>query len=289
VVEPVERDSRGILHPRRGLERFRLDRVAPGPDVGRFIDRYWIASWALPDGESHEQHILVHPVVNIVATPAGATVGGVSRRRFTQNLTGTGRVLGVMSRPGGFAAYVDTPVSELTDRTLPLTDVVPGAAHFERQVGAALRAGVDGPELTAIADDALAATTPGAPHPCEETIAWAESIAHDRDIVRVDDLARAVGVSIRALQRRFAEHVGVSPKWVIRRYRLYEIAERAARDEAIDWAELAARLGYADQAHLVRDFTRAVGQPPERYARAARQKPSAQNRSQSGGRATTSA
>jgi AraC-like DNA-binding protein len=33
----------------------------------------------------------------------------------------------------------------------------------------------------------------------------------------------------------------------------------------VDWAALAADLGYADQAHLTRDFTAALGMPPSRF------------------------
>jgi AraC-like DNA-binding protein len=83
----------------------------------------------------------------------------------------------------------------------------------------------------------------------------------------VDAVAAAAGLSVRTLQRLFAEHVGVSPKTVIRRYRIYEAAERARAGERVDWATLAPELGYSDQAHLVRDFTAAFGMPPERYAR----------------------
>uniref|UniRef100_UPI0036F1D34D helix-turn-helix domain-containing protein n=1 Tax=Fodinicola feengrottensis TaxID=435914 RepID=UPI0036F1D34D len=43
---------------------------------------------------------------------------------------------------------------------------------------------------------------------------------------------------------------------------------RARADGAdIDWAELAAHLGYADQAHFTRAFTATVGVSPARYAR----------------------
>ena len=34
---------------------------------------------------------------------------------------------------------------------------------------------------------------------------------------------------------------------------------------AVNWAPLAAELGYADQAHLTRDFTATIGVPPTRY------------------------
>ena len=53
--------------------------------------------------------------------------------------------------------------------------------------------------------------------------------------------------------------MGVSPKWVMRRARLHEAAERADSGEVVDWAALAADLGYADQAHLTRDFTATIG------------------------------
>src|SRR6266540_740514 len=60
----------------------------------------------------------------------------------------------------------------------------------------------------------------------------------------------------------------VAPKWVSRRCRLQQAAQRAAGGEEIAWVRLAADLGYSDQAHFTRDFTAAVGTSPTRYARA---------------------
>jgi AraC-like DNA-binding protein len=81
----------------------------------------------------------------------------------------------------------------------------------------------------------------------------------------VDDLAAAAGRSPRALQRLFREYVGVTPKWVLRRLRLQEAAERMA-DGTGDWAALALDLGYFDQAHFINDFRRVVGRSPAEYA-----------------------
>jgi len=97
-----------------------------------------------------------------------------------------------------------------------------------------------------------------------------ERIRADRTVRRVADLARAEGLSVRALQRLFAAYVGVSPKWAILRYRLHEAMEVAGTRRDLDWAGLAADLGYADQAHLARDFTATVGLPPAAYADAVR-------------------
>jgi len=65
----------------------------------------------------------------------------------------------------------------------------------------------------------------------------------------------------------FDDYVGVSPKWVIQRYRLHEAAERIARGGVEDFADLALELGYADQAHFIRDFKKLVGRSPAEYAR----------------------
>jgi AraC-like DNA-binding protein len=62
-------------------------------------------------------------------------------------------------------------------------------------------------------------------------------------------------------------HVGVGPKWIVRRSRVQDAAERVARGERIDWAATAQELGYHDQAHLIRDFRAQVGFTPAAYAR----------------------
>ena len=74
---------------------------------------------------------------------------------------------------------------------------------------------------------------------------------------------------MRSLQRVFADYVGAGPKWVIQRCRLQDAAARVAVAVAIDWASLAAELGFADQAHLTRAFTATIGIPPATYARQA--------------------
>jgi AraC-like DNA-binding protein len=254
VVDPVERDARGILAPDAGLQRFRLTRHEPSATVARFVDRYWVAEWDLPPGHTYPQHVLTHPVVNIVIGVDGATVSGVRRTRFTALLEGRGRVLGIMFRPAGFRPLLAAPMSAITDRVLPLAEVLGPVDLGER------------PEPEDV-DAWLGGIVPPDPQPSERTTLLVERVAADRSVRRVDELADIAGVGIRALQRDFADHVGISPKWVIRRYRLYEAAEQAARGSGVGWASLATELGYSDQSHLTRDFTAAVGMPPDAYAR----------------------
>lgn len=254
MVRPVAEDARGIIAPDAGLRRFRLTRHAPSEPVARFVDRYWAATWDLD--EPYTQRVLSHPVVNVVFGYGPAAVSGVTTRVTSRRLEGAGRVLGVMFRPAGFRPFLGGPMSTITDRVLPVAEVF----------GPSLEEVVEG-GLVSDLDEVLVGLVPVEPQGSEETTRIVERVAADPKLVRVDDLAAEVDLSVRQLQRRFADHVGVGPKRVVRRYRLYEAAERARKGAVEDWAALAVELGYSDQSHLTRDFTAAIGMPPDRYAK----------------------
>ena len=240
-------DARGIVAPDQGLQRFRLDRHDPSPAVARFVAWYWEVTWDLD--EPYEQPVLTHPVVNVVLGEGPPTVYGPPTRIGVRVLEGAGRVLGVMFRPAGYRPLAGGPMTAMVDQVLP----------FDADVAA---------EVDAV-DALLAARLPTEHRASEDTTAVVERIAADPALVRVSTLADELGISERQLQRRFADHVGFSPKQIVRRYRLYEAAERA-RGGAVDWAAVAADLGYADQSHLTRDFTAALGVPPGRYSEMAK-------------------
>ena len=92
-----------------------------------------------------------------------------------------------------------------------------------------------------------------------------DRIFTEPEIRTVDDLTKLARIGKRSLQRIFREYVGVSPKWVIRRYRLHELVERLHAGARMDGAALAAELGYFDQAHLINDFRSMIGYSPSEY------------------------
>jgi AraC-like DNA-binding protein len=94
-----------------------------------------------------------------------------------------------------------------------------------------------------------------------------DAIIGDRAITKVDNLVHQFNLSKRTLQRLFSQYVGVSPKWVIKRYRLQEAADQLADGTAVDWPKMALDLGYFDQAHFIKDFKMLVGRTPGEYAR----------------------
>jgi AraC-like DNA-binding protein len=89
-------------------------------------------------------------------------------------------------------------------------------------------------------------------------------IIHDRDITKVEHLVDRFNIAKRTLQRLFSQYIGVSPKWVIQRYRMHEAGELI--ESGMDLTRLAMNLGYTDQAHFSKDFKAAIGKSPKQYA-----------------------
>jgi AraC-like DNA-binding protein len=81
----------------------------------------------------------------------------------------------------------------------------------------------------------------------------------------VDALSAHLGLGPRQLQRLFAEHVGLSPKTMGRIVRLQSFLSAARATPDASGAELALRSGYADQAHLIRDFREFAGTTPRAW------------------------
>lgn len=92
-----------------------------------------------------------------------------------------------------------------------------------------------------------------------------DKVKEDRTIQTVDQIAKLFSTNVRSLQRLFREYVGVSPKWVIQRFRIQEVAERIEKEKFIHYAEMALDLGYYDQAHFIKDFKNTIGLSPEEY------------------------
>ncbi len=266
--QPQTTSEYGILGI-RDLD-FQLDRAPASDDLGELVERHWLIRWDLPAGRRAAVTLLPHPCVNLVYDQGQVVIAGVGRERFRYEYEGTGRVFGVKFRPGGFLPFLRRPVGTLTDQYLPLA-VLWGAADADR-LARDLAAAPDLDALVAAAERHLRARWPPADPDVALVGRIAQDLLHNRAITRVDDVTARFGLSTRSLQRLFQRYVGVSPKWVLQRYRLHEAASRLAEGTGGTWAEVAVDLGYFDQSHFIRDFTRAIGLTPVAYAEACARK-----------------
>jgi AraC-like DNA-binding protein len=271
---PATATTSGILRPDEFAARVQLSRPPAGAAVEPWVEHYWTVRWDLTDGEPYCSELVPHPALNITVesgtTPhhglemPAVLLTGVTTRRFQFTATGEGRVFGVKFRPGGFGALAGEDVSRWTDRICPLAAVL-GAVAADRILHDVL-AEPDDADRAAVMDAALAARAPDPDPRYEQVLAIVAELIADPSLTSVDAVCRRFALTPRTLQRLFHRYVGVGPKWVLRRYRLHDAVTLIDADHDVDLAELAANLGWFDQAHFTREFTEQVGVSPRAYA-----------------------
>ncbi|WP_158289539.1 DUF6597 domain-containing transcriptional factor [Paenibacillus flagellatus] len=172
------------------------------------------------------------------------------------------RYFGIRFFPGGLYRLFRVPSAEFTDRLVPLDDVAGAQGRllaerlsecgtFAERVAAAERFLLDAlrrgtlPETDAAFGNAL------------------YELFRSEGAAPIAELARSSGVGERALNRLFGRWTGLAPKTFARIVRFQLVLSGLERGFGPDdWAGAAARYGFADQAHLIRDFRSLYGDSP---------------------------
>jgi AraC-like DNA-binding protein len=185
---------------------------------------------------------------------AGLTDGPVRIRSG-----GAAHCLQVDFTPLGARRFFGRPMHELTGRMVHIDDLGDPALRALRDRLGEMRRWS---RRFALAVDAVSrrlsegrALTPAT--------AWAyDRIVAAGGAVRVAAIAERLEWSRKHLATRFRDEVGMSPKTIARIARFNRAQAMAASGDADGWADVAAACGYADQAHLVREYAEFAGATP---------------------------
>ena len=247
----------------------RLARYAVDRAVADLVRHVWVPRWQLPAGVVVEQGVLEYPSANLVIEADAAALYGPELGRGHQRLEGAGWAFGALLQPGVARRLVTVPMRGLIGGSVPLQQLrVTDATGLARDVRVAVEAGDDAVAVAAF-EAWLAAQALVVDDDARLVRHVVELAEDDRTILRAEDLADASGVGLRTLQRLVRDQLGLTPKWLIRRYRMQEAAAALAAPDTPSLADLAAQLGFTDQAHLTREFRAVIGETPRRYALAA--------------------
>ena len=234
--------------------------LSPSRAQEPFIEHYW-AQQACSSPVGHTWRIIpdANPYLIFAVSREDSGVHARCfltgpRSRFT-DITMGNRILtcGVRLRPGALPLLTHLPASDFTDRSVLVADVF----------------GADGKLLMEQLGES------GSPIPALRIIAdflgrkWAgqNGIAHlpVGQYARVEDMAAQTSLPIRTLRSRLMQYVGLSPKRVIRIERLQR-ALAGSRGRSVAWAQIAASCGFADQAHMTREFRDLLGESPTEWS-----------------------
>jgi AraC-like DNA-binding protein len=181
----------------------------------------------------------------------GTVIGPMSGVGRTERVD-TPEMLGVYFRPARADRFLRQAIAELTDKAVTVDDVWGSrAARLATELGH-LDEGrrIDRLETALLDRVRLARPSTGSVH----VERLAAHVIRRRGLETVEGLADAAGVSRQHLSRLFRERIGVGPKLYGRLARFQAGLAYVGSDAAVDWAEAAARLGYADQSHMIAEF-----------------------------------
>ncbi|REF35329.1 AraC family transcriptional regulator [Thermasporomyces composti] len=256
----ASRRPRGHLDP--DDEALRIERLPVSPDLSDLARHVWIGRWDVPDGQVRRHRVLPYPGCNLVVTSDEAALYGPASRVFTRELRGRSWVLGVLLQPAATAVLASTRPRALVDGHEPL----PGGPWT---VVRAHMAGDAASVACSLVEEWLrphAERIDATGRLVNEICQVAES---DDSVLTVDDLAARLGMAVRTLNRALSERVGVTAKWLIDRRRLRQAAHVLREHPDTSLADVAAALGFADQAHFTRRYSAIIGESPGTYRRRA--------------------
>ncbi|WP_059010050.1 helix-turn-helix transcriptional regulator [Streptomyces specialis] len=178
-------------------------------------------------------------------------VAGPDTRAHLFGRTVGARYTGVRFEPGAGPDVFGVPADELTDLRVPLADLWPPerVRELAERVAAAPDPGA-----------ALEAVAAGRPRRADPPGPWRRAaVAALGRGLGVADTAALLGLSERQLRRRSLAAFGYGPKTLARVLRMRRALALART--GLPLAEVAARAGYADQAHLAREVKGLTGAP----------------------------
>lgn len=238
----------------------RFARRPPSPDLAPWIVCYWslsatgappFRSRVLPDGSN-----------DLIVDFSGerSFVVGAMPRAEVVALQGHVELLGVRFRPGGALPFLHHPLDELTGRQIELD------ALWGRAAGSLADALAVEPERRL---DHLERALRGALQRRWEDSLVTRAVGWYRrthGTLTVRQVAGALGVGERRLERAFARCVGLSPKRLARVLRFLRTVRNIGRRPEWAGAPLALEAGYADQSHFIREFKALAGVTPTEFA-----------------------
>jgi len=185
-------------------------------------------------------------------------VGAKTHQRIQLESQGHTETFTILFEPTGFQALFGLPGTLLVDRhydagavlgsrLLELREMLGDAGSFEERVR--------------IADEFFRAMSVPALK-WRELNPIIEDMIRKNGCIRVQDLARHAGLSVRQFERRFAAVVGISPK-VYSRILRFEATLYRKSVTGHTWTMVAHELGYHDQMHMIHDFESLSGKHPK--------------------------
>lgn len=265
-VHTVARDADG---------RWELRRQAPGSDLAGLVLEYM--SYVEPTGPLLRQRQVGRTSIPVIinlgpafrirmgaegvwTTDCDSFVAGFDSGFADVEATGASACMQVDFSPLGAYRFFGLPMRDLAGAVTDLDDAL--GRRFAQLATRLAEAGAWDARFDLL--DWFVRDRLNRSRPPSSEVAWAwRRLRASHGQVRIGALARDLGWSRRRLAERFSIEVGRPAKTAARLMRFERAHAAALAPVAPDWSGLALDCGYADQAHMIREFRQFAGLSPQ--------------------------
>jgi AraC-like DNA-binding protein len=201
--------------------------------------------------------IPIYGTNQVMFSPLITVIGPVTGRRVRLVLRDHVQALAIMFQPHGFRAVFGMPTHLVTNVGTEATGVLGSEiSQLYEQLG-----NVESfLERVRLLDEFLLRQLDQS-RPLDTIHRALDRLINPDVPCKVSEAALNAGATIRQLERKALEYMGVSPKLMVRIAR-YQRAMQMKVAGPKTWIEIAHALEYHDQMHMIRDFHEFAGGPP---------------------------
>jgi AraC-like DNA-binding protein len=251
----------------------------PPPPLSDFVDMFW--SYEGYDPPHSRERVIPTGTMQLIVnlredelrvydrqdhrrfqSLGGSLISGTHSRFVVIDTASQAFTVGVHFKAGGPQPFLGVSAGELRDADVPL-DALWGTKATELR-GRLLEAQTPEARFGVLEQALLAQVARPLTHHPAVAFALREFQGMTRTRT-VKEVSKRTGLSQRRFIQLFREEVGLTPKLFCRIRRFQEVIRLVGSEPRVEWAELALRCGYFDQAHFVHDFRAFSGTTPTNY------------------------
>lgn len=238
--------------------------------LAQVVERVWVCRIE----EAHGEEMLMPTggsqlVLGLDPAAPVAVIQGPTTRSATVDSSPQRLAAGVSLHPGGLVALTGESASEFVDRQVPVDEVLDlDVAGLVESVRAEMHATLTAVALEHALERHIRAVDRATP------MRIRRAAAHLGVGARVAEVCEAFGASRSGFVASFRSETGLSPKLFSRLERFRSAVGCVRERQAPRLAEVAVMSGYADQAHMTREFSELCGWSPGQLHRDGSEAPS---------------
>ena len=250
----------------------------PSQFLSQYVKQYWSMDYCFPEGKEHIQRIVPNGLFELAFYLNDKPKTTDPRKTIDESIILSGQIptyhdlkvsgnlslFAIYFLPHGLSVFLDLPLKELFNYSIPLKYIVKDAA---KELEDKLSIAKSFEEQISIAESFLISRIQK-----NEKNYKHDRIRHivnlinqSKGNIEINQLVSEAFLSRKQFERSFKEIVGTSPKQFLKTVRFQNAIYEKSRNSSLSLTETAYTCGYFDQAHMINDFKSLSGITPKNY------------------------